>query len=47
MTSFVNPYTFIPHITNPSRGKPAGHARIGVDRLSGVLKVTLTAPRTL
>ena len=43
MARFVNPYTFVPHVPEPQRGRPAGHDAMGSGRLSGVLKVTLTA----
>jgi hypothetical protein len=35
MTSFVNPYTFVPHVPVPHRDEPAGHAVLGPGRLSG------------
>jgi len=43
MTRFVNPYTFVPHVPEPQRARPAGHDAMGGDQLSGVLKITLTA----
>ncbi len=43
MTSFVNPYTFVPYVISPERHAPAGHAAMGTDRFSGVLEVALTA----
>lgn len=43
MTSFVNPYTFVPHVSEIAREKPAGHSELGAERYSGVLKVRLTA----
>ncbi len=43
MTKFVNPYTFVPHVREPGRSSPAGHAAMEDGQLSGVLKVTLTA----
>ena len=43
MARFVNPYTFVPQVPVPQREPPAGHAMMGDGRLSGVLKVTLTA----
>jgi hypothetical protein len=43
MALFINPYTFVPHVSAPQRGEPAGHAEVGPGRLSGVLKVRLTA----
>ena len=42
VAEFVNPYTFVPLVPEPERHAPAGHAAMG-DRLSGVLKITLTA----
>lgn len=43
MARFVNPYTFVPQVPVPQREAPAGHAMMGDDCLSGVLKITLTA----
>lgn len=43
MTSFVNPYTFVPHVPVPERRPPAGHDRLRPGSLSGVLEVTVTA----
>ncbi|WP_300603272.1 TIGR03986 family CRISPR-associated RAMP protein [Trebonia sp.] len=43
MTQFVNPYTFVPHVDAPVRDEPAGHAKMEAGRLSGVLRVTVTA----
>jgi RAMP superfamily len=43
MARFVNPYTFVPHVPEPQRARPAGHDAMGTDHLSGVLKITLTA----
>lgn len=43
MARFVNPYTFVPHVTEPARDVPAGHAALLKGRFAGVLEVTLTA----
>jgi hypothetical protein len=43
MARFVNPYTFVPHVPEPQRTRPAGHEAMRADQLSGVLKVTLRA----
>jgi hypothetical protein len=43
LAEFVNPYTFVPLVTDPERSAPAGHAVMAPGRLSGSLKVRLTA----
>lgn len=43
MTSFVNPYTFVPHTPAVARAEPAGHQKAGPGRYSGVLRIRLTA----
>ncbi len=43
MARFVNPYTFVPHVPEPQRTRPAGHDTMRADQLSGVLKIMLTA----
>ena len=47
VAEFVNPYTFVPHVAVPERKAPAGHALMAEGRLSGVLKVTVTAKTPL
>lgn len=43
MTSFVNPYSFVPQVEGPERGVPTGHASMPEGRFSGVLEVVITA----
>ncbi len=39
---FINPYTFVPFVTEIERRAPAGHLLLGKDRLSGAFTVTWT-----
>lgn len=43
MTSFVNPYSFVPQVGAPEGGAPAGHASMPEGRFSGVLDAVITA----
>jgi hypothetical protein len=43
MAEFINPYTFVPLVKAPERGRPAGHSFMAEDRFSGALKITVTA----
>jgi len=47
VTDFVNPYTFVPHVGDPDRWSPAGHAEMGPGNLAGTLRVTVTAQTPL
>jgi CRISPR-associated protein (TIGR03986 family) len=41
VTKFVNPYTFVPHVAEPERRAPTGHAVMPGEQFSGILDITL------
>lgn len=43
MVTFVNPYTFVPHVKNPARSEPAGHCAMVAGNVSGSFAVRIEA----